>query len=62
MLGFATNKKNAMHHLDAGVLNKFLMQDSLVAGAGLVLNLRQPQVENEAGLIGCFNELFSAHA
>ncbi|GBQ09101.1 recombinase family protein [Acetobacter cerevisiae] len=34
MLGFATNKKNAMHHPDAGVLNKFLVQDSLVAGAG----------------------------
>ncbi|KXV61557.1 hypothetical protein AD947_00525, partial [Acetobacter tropicalis] len=34
MLVFATNKKNAMHHPDAGVLSKFLMQDSLVAGAG----------------------------
>ncbi|KXV19037.1 hypothetical protein AD933_02350, partial [Acetobacter malorum] len=34
MLVFATNRKNAMHHPDAGVLNKFLMQDSLVAGAG----------------------------
>ncbi|KXV22452.1 resolvase, partial [Acetobacter malorum] len=34
MLGFATNKKNAMHHPDAGVLNKFLVQDSMVAGAG----------------------------
>ncbi|MCP1203914.1 recombinase family protein [Acetobacter oryzoeni] len=34
MLGFATNKKNATHHPDAGVLNKFLVQDSMVAGAG----------------------------
>ncbi|OUL65364.1 resolvase [Acetobacter senegalensis] len=34
MLVFATNKKNAMHHPDAGVLDKFLMQDSMVAGAG----------------------------
>ncbi|WP_456304461.1 recombinase family protein [Acetobacter senegalensis] len=34
MLSFASNKKNAEHHPDAGVLNKFLMQDSLVAGAG----------------------------
>ena len=34
----------------------------LVAGAGLLLSLRQPQVESKAGLIGCFNELFSAHA
>ncbi|WP_212376073.1 recombinase family protein [Acetobacter persici] len=34
MLVFATNKKNAEHHPDAGVLNKFLVQDSLVAGAG----------------------------
>ncbi|MFT8898420.1 MAG: hypothetical protein ABF968_15910 [Acetobacter sp.] len=34
MLVFATNKKNAMHHPDAGVLNRFLVQDSLVAGAG----------------------------
>ncbi len=34
MLVFATNKKNAMHHPDAGVLDKFLVQDSLVAGTG----------------------------
>ena len=35
MLGFAVhNKKNAMHHPDAGVLEKFLVQNSLVAGAG----------------------------
>ncbi|MCG4253720.1 recombinase family protein [Acetobacter senegalensis] len=34
MLSFASNKKNAEHHPDAGVLNKFLVQDSLVAGAG----------------------------
>ncbi|MPQ75193.1 recombinase family protein [Acetobacter senegalensis] len=34
MLSFASNRKNAMHHPDAGVLNKFLVQDSLVAGAG----------------------------
>ncbi|WP_264820928.1 recombinase family protein [Acetobacter malorum] len=34
MLAFATNRKNAMHHPDAGVLDKFLMQDSLVAEAG----------------------------
>ncbi|WP_215755295.1 hypothetical protein [Acetobacter sp. P5B1] len=32
MLGFATDRKNAMHHPDTGVLNKFLMQDSMVAG------------------------------
>ncbi|WP_141325448.1 recombinase family protein, partial [Acetobacter orleanensis] len=32
MLIFASNKKNAEHHPDAGVLSKFLMQDSLVAG------------------------------
>ncbi|WP_418610988.1 recombinase family protein [Gluconobacter cerinus] len=34
MLGFATNRKNAMHHPDAGVLEKFLVQDTLVAGVG----------------------------
>ncbi|MCG4274960.1 hypothetical protein, partial [Acetobacter senegalensis] len=34
MLIFATNKKSAMHHPDADVLSKFLLQDSLVAGAG----------------------------
>ena len=34
MLGFATNRKNAMRHADAGVLEKFLVQDTLVAGAG----------------------------
>ncbi|MDF3626170.1 recombinase family protein [Brytella acorum] len=34
MLGFATNRKNALRHLDAGVLEKFLVQGSLVAGAG----------------------------
>ncbi|GEM16799.1 hypothetical protein [Gluconobacter oxydans] len=34
MLSFATNKKNAMHHPDAGVLEKFLVQGSMVAGAG----------------------------
>lgn len=34
MLGFASNRKSAMHHPDAGVLSKFLVQDSLVAGAG----------------------------
>ncbi|MEJ5155808.1 recombinase family protein [Gluconobacter wancherniae] len=35
MLGFAVhNKKNAMHHPDAGVLEKFLVQGSLVAGVG----------------------------
>lgn len=34
MLVFATNKKNAIHHPDAGVLDKFLVQDSLVAGEG----------------------------
>ncbi|MBS0984609.1 recombinase family protein [Gluconobacter cerinus] len=34
MLGFATNKKNAMRHPDAGVLEKFLVQGTLVAGVG----------------------------
>jgi hypothetical protein len=34
---------------------------SVVAGAGLVLSLRQSHVENKAGLINCFNGLFSAH-
>ncbi|MEJ5118883.1 recombinase family protein [Gluconobacter cerinus] len=34
MLGFATNRKNAMHHPDAGVLEKFLVQDCMVAGVG----------------------------
>lgn len=33
MLGFASNRKNAMHHPDAGVLEKFLVQGSMVAGA-----------------------------
>lgn len=33
-----------------------------IAGAGLLLNLRQPQVESNAGLIGCFNKFFSTHA
>lgn len=33
MLGFASNRKNAMHHPDAGVLDRFLVQDTLVAGA-----------------------------
>ncbi|MBO1329601.1 recombinase family protein, partial [Acetobacter suratthaniensis] len=32
--------------------------NSVVAGAGLLLSLRQPQVESKAGLTGCFNELF----
>ncbi|MCX2567573.1 hypothetical protein OQ496_14085, partial [Acetobacter suratthaniensis] len=36
--------------------------NSVVAGAGLLLSLRQPQVESKAGLTGCFNELFFAHA
>ncbi|GBQ42092.1 resolvase [Komagataeibacter saccharivorans] len=62
ILQFAAHKKNATVHPDSGVLDAFVSQVSLVAGTGLVLNLRQPQVENEAGLIGCFNELFSAHA
>ncbi|CEF42434.1 recombinase [Acetobacter senegalensis] len=35
---------------------------SVVAGAGLLLSLQQSQVESKAGLRGCFNELFSAHA
>lgn len=35
---------------------------SVVAGAGLLLSLQQSQVESKAGLMGCFNELFSAHA
>nr|WP_264810112.1 hypothetical protein [Acetobacter orleanensis] len=34
LLIFATNRKSAMHHPDAGVLGKFLVQDSMVAGAG----------------------------
>ncbi|MFT8327434.1 recombinase family protein [Gluconobacter oxydans] len=34
MLGFATNKKNTLRHPDAGVLGKFLVQGSMVAGAG----------------------------
>ncbi|KXV23391.1 recombinase family protein, partial [Gluconobacter japonicus] len=34
MLGFASNRKSAMHHPDAGVLDKFLVQGSMVAGAG----------------------------
>ncbi|WP_215764659.1 recombinase family protein [Gluconobacter sp. P1D12_c] len=34
MLGFASNRKNAMRHPDAGVLEKFLVQGTLVAGAG----------------------------
>ncbi|GAL97029.1 DNA resolvase [Acetobacter tropicalis NRIC 0312] len=33
MLVFATNKKNATHHPDAGVLSRFMVQGSLVAGA-----------------------------
>lgn len=32
MLIFATNKKSATHHLDAGVLSKFLVQDSWLRG------------------------------
>ena len=62
MLGFATNRKNAMHHPDAGVLEKFLVQGSVVAGAGLLLSLQNSQVARKAGLRDCFNELFSAHA
>ncbi|GBR23023.1 DNA resolvase [Kozakia baliensis NRIC 0488] len=34
MLGFATNRKSAERHADAGVLEKFLVQFSMVAGAG----------------------------
>ena len=34
MLGFASNRKNVMRHPDAGVLKKFLVQGTLVAGAG----------------------------
>lgn len=34
----------------------------LVAGAGLALKLQHWQVENKAGLIGCFDALFSACA
>ncbi|EHH69515.1 recombinase family protein [Gluconobacter morbifer] len=34
MLGFALNKKNAAVHPDHGVLEKFLVQGSMVAGAG----------------------------
>ncbi|MBS1104356.1 MULTISPECIES: recombinase family protein [unclassified Gluconobacter] len=34
MLGFATNRKSAERHPDAGVFEKFLVQDTLVAGAG----------------------------
>jgi len=62
ILQFAAHKKNATVHPDSGVLDAFISQISLVAGAGLLLSLRQPQVESKAGLIGCFNELFSAHA
>lgn len=40
MLSFASNRKNAEHHPDAGVLNKFLVQDSLVAGEGSQRYLR----------------------
>jgi len=50
-------QKNPLSHQDGGVLKL-----DMVAGAGLLLSLRQPQVESKAGLIGCFNELFSAHA
>ncbi|MFT8953612.1 MAG: recombinase family protein [Gluconobacter sp.] len=34
MLGFASNRKSAERHPDAGVLDRFLVQDSVVAGAG----------------------------
>ena len=34
MLGFASSRKNAMRHPDAGVLEKFLVQGTLVAGVG----------------------------
>jgi hypothetical protein len=34
----------------------------VVAGAGLMLKLRQSQIENKAGLTGCFNALFFAYA
>lgn len=35
---------------------------SVVAGAGLVLKLQKSQVENKAGLCGCFSALFFACA
>lgn len=62
MLVFATNKKSATHHPDAGVLSKFLVQDSLVAGAGLILKLRQSQFENQTILDAYFNRIFNAYA
>ncbi|WP_317214577.1 recombinase family protein [Gluconobacter sp. GP1] len=34
MLRFSTNRKNATRHPDASVLEKFLVQDTLVAGVG----------------------------
>ncbi|GAA09660.1 hypothetical protein ATPR_2664 [Acetobacter tropicalis NBRC 101654] len=34
----------------------------VVAGAGLVLKLRQSQGENKAGLDNCFEKIFSALA
>ncbi|MBS1073170.1 recombinase family protein [Gluconobacter cerinus] len=34
MLGFASNRKNAKRHPDASVLEKFLVQGSMVAGVG----------------------------
>ena len=37
MLCLASNKKNAMCHPDAGVLDRFLVQGTLVAGAGYQL-------------------------
>jgi hypothetical protein len=48
--------------VDWGFCNAFALQFEMVAGAGLLLSLQQSQVESKAGLRGCFDELFSAHA
>lgn len=63
LAGILTIASETQKSANAGMRSRFdpRSQFEMVAGAGLVLSLRQPQVENKTGLISCFNELFSAH-
>lgn len=48
--------------LDYWEYSDFYVVGYMDAGVGSTLKLQQSQVENKAGLIDCFNALFSTYA
>ncbi|WP_252348393.1 hypothetical protein [Gluconobacter sp. P1D12_c] len=56
------NQRDTKSSKSLSGLAKTSMWDSVVAGAGLILKLRQSQFENQSILDACFNRIFNAYA